>query len=143
MRGAILAEAERWIGTPYRHQAATRGAGCDCLGLISGVWAGVTETALEPVPAYTMDWSEPLGKERLWSALAARLEPVEAPVPGDILLFRMRDGAVAKHLGILCGPDRFIHAYSGRGVVRSHLSAPWARRVVGAFAFPQIDNRQE
>ena len=58
---------------------------------------------------------------------------------GQVLLFRMREGAVAKHLGILsqAGEDaRFIHAYDRHGVVESPLSAPWRARVVARFVFP-------
>jgi hypothetical protein len=57
-----------------------------------------------------------------------------------VLLFRMQDGFVAKHLGIQTriGPDAaFVHAYSRHAVVESPLSRPWARRVVGRFAFPE------
>lgn len=36
-RAAIVAEARRWLGTPYRHQASVIGAGADCLGLVRGV----------------------------------------------------------------------------------------------------------
>ncbi|MEQ9675505.1 MAG: peptidase, partial [Roseovarius indicus] len=37
-----------------------------------------------------------------------------------------------------CGAEAsFIHAYSGHGVVESPLSAPWRRRIVARFAFPQ------
>ncbi|RMD92718.1 MAG: peptidase, partial [Alphaproteobacteria bacterium] len=32
---------------------------------------------------------------------------------------------------------RFIHSYSGHGVVENPLSEPWARRVVARFAFPE------
>lgn len=35
---AVVAEAMDWIGTPYRHQASRKGVGCDCLGLVRGVW---------------------------------------------------------------------------------------------------------
>ena len=35
---AIVAEARSWIGTPYRHQTSVKGIGCDCLGLVRGVW---------------------------------------------------------------------------------------------------------
>ena len=35
---AIVSEARAWIATPYVHQQATKGAGCDCLGLVRGVW---------------------------------------------------------------------------------------------------------
>ena len=58
---------------------------------------------------------------------------------GDILLFRMREGAVAKHLGFAAtgaaGPT-VIHAYTGHGVVESPLSAAWSRRIVARFRFP-------
>ena len=37
-REDIVAAARGWIGTPYRHQASLKGAGCDCLGLVRGVW---------------------------------------------------------------------------------------------------------
>ncbi|MCE0504361.1 peptidase [Roseivivax sp. GX 12232] len=143
MSGArIVAEARGWIGTPYLHQASVRGAGCDCLGLIRGLWRERHGAEPEEVPAYSRDWAEPRGEEALWQAALRHLTPVapEAPwQPGQILLFRMRAGAVAKHLGLLSEAGqapRFIHAYSGHGVVESALTAPWARRVVARFSFP-------
>jgi hypothetical protein len=52
----------------------------------------------------------------------------------------MRDGTVAKHLGVVSvAGARFIHAYSGHGVVESPLSQPWLRRVVGRFRFPFVE----
>lgn len=136
--------ARGWIGTPYVHQASVKGAGCDCLGLLRGVWREVLGAEPEPVPAYSMDWSEPQGDERLWQAAKRHLlvKPVAQAAPGDVLLFRMRDGSVAKHVGLQARTGRdasFIHAYSGHGVVESALSAPWARRVVARFAFPNGD----
>ncbi|MCV6587113.1 MAG: NlpC/P60 family protein [Marinibacterium sp.] len=136
---AIVTAARGWIGTPYLHQASTRGAGTDCLGLIRGVWREVLGREPELPPAYSMDWSEPQGEERLWQAALRHLQPAcRDRAPGDVLLFRMRSNAVAKHLGIASAPDRFIHAYSGRGVVESALSAPWQRRIVARFTFPDI-----
>ena len=137
----IVEAARGWIGTPYLHQASVRGAGCDCLGLLRGVWREVMGAEPQAVPAYTQDWSEPQGDERLWRAAMAHLasKPVVQAAPGDVILFRMRAGAVAKHLGLqsATGPEaRFIHSYSGHGVVESPLSAPWARRIVARFAFP-------
>lgn len=143
MKGArVVAAARGWIGTPYVHQSAVRGAGCDCLGLIRGVWREIYGAEPEAIPAYSMDWSEPQGEERLWDAALRHLtaKPVCAAATGDVLLFRMRQGAVAKHLGLLShvGNDaRFIHAYSRLGVVESALGAPWRRRVVACFEFPE------
>lgn len=138
----VVEAARGWLGTPYVHQASCLGAGCDCLGLLRGVWREILGCEPEEIPAYTRDWSEASGEERLWAA--ARRHLVARPLPdatgGDVLLFRMRDGGVAKHLGLQAetGPGAsFIHAYSGRGVVESALTAPWARRMVARFAFPE------
>jgi len=140
----VVGAARCWIGTPYRHQASVKGAGCDCLGLLRGVWREIHGVEPASVPAYTRDWSEPGGEERLWDAARRHLlpKPLEAVAPGDVILFRMRAGSVAKHLGIQAetGPAlTFLHAYSGHGVVESPLSGPWARRIVARFAFPQGD----
>ena len=130
------AAAMGWVGTPYVHQMSVKGAGCDCLGLVRGVWREVIGPEPETPPAYTRDWSEPEGEERLWQAALRHLAPVTAPRAGDVVLFRMRGGAVAKHLGILSGEARFIHAYSGHGVVASALTRGWRRRAVAYFRFP-------
>jgi NlpC/P60 family putative phage cell wall peptidase len=145
----VVDEARGWIGTPYQHQASCRGAGCDCLGLIRGIWRMLFGREPELPPAYSMDWSEPQGDERLWAAALAHLQakPLDMAAAGDVLLFRMRTGAVAKHLGVQsqmtssasgAGALRagFIHAYSGRGVVESALTRPWQRRIVARFSFP-------
>jgi len=141
MTGArVVAEARLWLGTPYVHQASVRGVGCDCLGLLRGVWRGLCGTEPEPIPAYTRDWSEASGEEALRAAAERWLTPAGVGLaPGDVLLFRMRDGAVAKHLGIsaeVLGGPTVIHAYSGHGVVESPLSSAWARRIVARYRFP-------
>jgi len=136
----VVSLARGWIGTPYRHQASTKGAGTDCLGLLRGVWRELYGAEPESVPAYTADWSEPQGEERLWTAALRHLEVQQGAAVGDLLLFRMRAGGVAKHLGIMGQNGQtptFIHAYTGHGVVESPLSSPWQRRIVARFAFPE------
>lgn len=141
-RAAFLIEARRWIGTPYRHQASSIGNGADCLGLIRGVWRNLIGQEPEPIPAYTSDWSEPSGNETLLAAAFRWLEP--KPLTSDelaeIIVFRMCEGGVAKHLGITAernGSKTFIHSYSDHGVVESSLSRPWQRKIVARFDFPQ------
>lgn len=139
---AIIEEARRWIGTPYVHQASAHGAGTDCLGLLRGVWRSLYGAEPEVVPPYTLDWSETQGEERLWDAATRHLtpSPLSSEALADVLLFRMRNGAVAKHLGIQSrtgAEARFIHAYSRHGVVESALSQPWRRRLVARFVFPK------
>lgn len=137
-----VAEARRWIGTPYVHQSSVLGAGTDCLGLLRGVWRALYGYEPETVPAYSQDWSEPQGEERLWAAALRHLDPKDnaRDTAGDVLLFRMRAGSVAKHLGIAScvgAEPRFIHAYSKHGVIESPLSLPWRRRIVARFQFPE------
>ena len=138
---AVVAAARGWIGTPYVHQASARGAGTDCLGLLRGIWRELHGAEPAEVPAYTPDWSEPGRDEVLWRAARAHLveKRLVERAAGDVLLFRMRDGLVAKHLGILAevgATPSFVHAYSGHGVVESPLSEPWIRRIVSCFDFP-------
>lgn len=142
MAGSLaVAEARLWLGTPYVHQAAVRQAGTDCLGLLRGVWRALYGAEPEAVPAYTQDWAEPGNNEELWQAASRWLVEVSRRevVLGDVLLFRMRTGSIAKHLGIVSsvGPEAgFIHAYTGHGVTESPLSAPWLRRIAAKFEFP-------
>lgn len=137
----VLAEARGWIGTPYVHQASCRGAGADCLGLLRGVWRAVQGTEPCPVPAYTPDWAEPGRQEVLLEAAAVWLvaKPPGDEAPGDVLVFRMRAGSIAKHLGIqgeIGAGASFVHAYSGHAVIESPLSEPWRRRIAGRFGWP-------
>ena len=134
--------ARGWIGTPYLHQASTKGAGTDCLGLLRGVWREMIGAEPEAVPAYTPDWSEPSGREELLRAARNWLveKPDQTDGAGDVLLFRMRPGSVAKHLSIQAQTGAvasFIHAYTGHGVVETPLSDPWRRKIVARFQFPE------
>jgi len=141
MTSDIIAEARRWIGTPYRHQASTLGAGCDCLGLLRGIWRETRGAEPEVAPAYTADWAEPQAEETLLAAAMRHLQPIclRDAAPGDVLVFRMTPASIAKHVGILSAvaPGAFIHAYSGKGVVESPLSAPWAAKIAASFRFPE------
>ncbi|PZX17705.1 NlpC/P60 family putative phage cell wall peptidase [Palleronia aestuarii] len=142
MASRVVEIARLWIGTPYVHQASCRGAGTDCLGLVRGVWRELGGAETISIPPYTADWSEAQGEERLLrGARHVLIEAAQGPVmEGQVLLFRMRERAVAKHLGIVGqGGDEptFIHAFSGHHVVETALSAPWVRRIVARFDFPE------
>ena len=138
----VMAEARCWIGTPYIHQASIRGAGTDCLGLLRGVWRALYGDEPEAVPAYTPDWAEPDRREVLFEAASRWLvrKPLEKAETGDVLLFRMHERSIAKHLGLqseIGAHPKFIHAYTGHGVLESSLSQPWQRRIAARFAFPE------
>lgn len=139
-RTAILAEVRAWIGTPYQHQASAKHAGCDCLGLVRGVWRALYGAEPEIMPAYTPDWAERHGAETLRDAAARHLieTDVNGALPGDVLLFRMHASAPAKHAAFLDADDHIIHAYWGRAVVRSRFAPWWRARCAAAFVFPGL-----
>jgi NlpC/P60 family putative phage cell wall peptidase len=137
-RAEIAAAARLWIGTPYSHQASVRGAGCDCLGLVRGLWRELVGPEPEAAPPYAPDWAEAGGEELLLAALRRRLveTAVAAARPGDVLLFRMAPAAPAKHCAVLVEGGRMIHAYWGRSVVESWLGPWWRSRLAFCFSFP-------
>ena len=138
--GRVVAAARAWIGTPYRHQASLIGVGCDCLGLVRGVWRAIIGAEPEDVPAYAPDWAEAGAGEPLIAAgqrhfMAVPLADLAA---GDVLVFRWREGVAAKHLGIATAPDRMVHAHDGACVCEVALVPAWRRRLVAVFRFPPL-----
>ena len=135
----VVAAARGWLGTPYHDQASIKGVGCDCLGLARGVWREVVGPEPTTVPPYSRDWGEVGRREPMLEGALAWAIPValDEAAAGSLILFRMRAGAIAKHCGILTGPDSFIHAYDRIGVIEEHLTTAWRRRLVFAFNYPR------
>ena len=137
----IVAIARTWLGTPYVHQASIKGVGCDCLGLLRGVWRELHGAEPEEVPPYSPDWAEATGTETLYTALARHLAPADPATlaPGDIALFRMSRGAPAKHCGIVTGRKNTLtlfHARQNRRVSEEPLSPFWRSKLAYAFRSP-------
>ena len=142
VRAGIVAAARGWIGTPYHHQASRRGVGADCLGLVRGVWRDLYGRDAELPPAYTRDWAEAGGEETLLAAATRHLVAIEPgrAQAGDVVIFRLRAGLVAKHAAILTGSDAFVHAMEGGPACEVALSRWWRRRIAGAFSFPGVED---
>ncbi|TLP44817.1 MULTISPECIES: NlpC/P60 family protein [Cohaesibacter] len=139
----ILSEALSWEGTPYRHQASCKGFGCDCLGLVRGVYSAFWPNDT-PIPTYNPGWADAGGTETLAEGAARYLvsKRLEDRSPGDVLLFRYRSEFPAKHAGILLTGNQFLHAHHNSAVCRASLSDWWERRIAYAFAFPLSLARQ-
>ena len=138
-RGEILRAARAWIGTPYLHQASLRGAGCDCLGLVRGIWRDLYGAEPELAPPYTPDWAEARTRETLAEAARRHFDEIapDEARSGDLLLFRWRVGLPAKHAGICSRPVRMIHAHDGAVVADVPLGL-WHRRISHSFRFPKV-----
>jgi NlpC/P60 family putative phage cell wall peptidase len=140
-RTRIIAEARAWIGTPYRHQGSLRGIGCDCLGLVRGVWRAVNGAEPETVPAYAPDWAEASGVEALAQAAARHLvalDDARAFAPGDVILFRWRQNLPAKHAAIVTSAATMVHAHDSACVAQVAIAPWWRRRLAYAFSFPGV-----
>ena len=135
----VIAVARSWLRTPYHDQASLRGVGCDCLGLARGVWREVVGNEPFAIPPYSRDWGETGPHEVLAEGARAMMPEIALADlgPGALILFRMMPRAIAKHVGILTSPDRFIHAYERLGVVEEVLTPTWARKIAFAFLFPR------
>jgi NlpC/P60 family putative phage cell wall peptidase len=139
-RAEIIAEARSWIGTPYAHQASVKGIGCDCLGLVRGVWRAVYGEEPEQPPPYSRDWAEAHGRETLAEAAGRHMiaVPTDKILPADVLLFAMKENSPAKHCAILTAPGRMLHSIEAHPVAEVSLwtGSGSRQRLRFAFSFP-------
>ncbi|MFQ8433710.1 peptidase [Amaricoccus sp. W119] len=135
----VIAAARAWLGTPYHDQTSVPGVGCDCLGLARGVWRAVVGSEPADVPPYGRGWSEIGAREVLAEGARARMIEISLTdlQPGAVVLFRLRDGGVARHVGNLTGETSFIHACERLGVIEQKLTLAWRRRLAFVFLFPE------
>jgi hypothetical protein len=137
IRGAIVAEATRWVGTPWHHRARVRGAGVDCAQFLVGVFCA---PSVAQVPAldlgyYPPDWHLHQDRPRFLLRLAEYAEPLpagEPGLPGDIAMFKY--GRHAAHGSIVIEWPLIVHAFvKDRSVTTSDAvrDADLARRFAG------------
>lgn len=126
----MIAAARACLGTPFHHQGRLPGVGLDCIGLIV-----VALQAVGCIVADRRDYARRPDGTALAAALAAHgAVRVDAPLPGDVLLFAF-DGQ-PQHVAMLSAPDCIIHAYAPAGkVVEVCLNGSWRRRVVAFWRF--------
>lgn len=103
--------ATSWLGVPYRYGGVDE-RGLDCSSLVQNVFADLGVRLPRTTKA----------QRALGAPVAAR-----SAEPGDLLFFALESTRV-NHVGIVLGPDRFIHASSSRGVVIDRLMDDYFRR---------------
>ena len=134
----ILLAAKKWIGTPYRHQASKMGVGCDCLGLVRGVWGNIYDLNAPAIPPYAQFGKDPIGALQLLDAAKFYLEPVQKnPLPGLVILFQLHQKLPPRHCGIVSLNNRFIHAKERQGVIQTDLCSGWHKRIHSIYTFPK------
>lgn len=116
-RAHVVAAARRWLATPYHHMADLPGVGVDCAMILVRVFCdlGLVEP-FDPRP-YPKDWMLHRDEERYLGFLLARTRLVDAPRPGDAVLFRV--GRCFSHGGIVTGADplTLVHAFAPARIV--------------------------
>jgi len=116
-RERVVAEARKWIGTPYHPCADVRGAGVDCGMILVRVFVdlGLCEP-LDPRP-YAEDWHLHRSEEKYLGFVECRFKQVAAPRPGDIVVFRY--GRCYSHGALVTKADplTILHAFQPAGVV--------------------------
>ena len=138
-RQDIIASARDWLGTPFHHQASEKHTGCDCLGLLRGVWFDLYGHSVSTALVYDVSWMRH-GKDLLLEALQESLLRVRSTeiLPGHVLLFRWRPYWAASHLAIATSPDTIIHAQDGCGVCEVSLPISWRNVIAARFEFPDL-----
>jgi len=108
-RQMVIAEARSWVGTPFRHCSAVKGAGCDCaMLLVSSFVASGLVPPFDPRP-YPTAWHLHQDEEKFLGWIAKYAGEVKTPKPGDIVLYKF--GRCYSHGAIMVSPTEIVHAY--------------------------------
>lgn len=137
-RAQLIAEALSWQGTPYHHQAALKGIGADCIGVVRGSLAALG-IAARGIPA---NYSRGPDPDALQAAVEAsdqlgEIAPAAAQ-PGDLLLFRVKRDP--RHFALLVAADELLHSDVTAGVVRVPFSAGWRARLLRAWRLIDLED---
>lgn len=135
-RDQLIAEARRWIGTPWNPAGSERGVGVNCLGFLAGVARDLGLDGLAAAFAPYGGHAVPPAPKTLLLGLRRHLVRVAVPAaqPGDIMLFDL--GAGLRHVALLSGPGTILHAHQTQGrVVEQRLVWP----VHSAYRIPGLD----
>lgn len=122
LQNKVLAEARTWMGTPWHHEGAIKGAGVDCAMLLVKVFSAAGAIAeFDPRP-YPIDHMMHSGDERFLGWLEKHADPVttDHPQPADVLVYRV--GRCFSHGAIVTEWPYIIHAFRDeRAVVISRF----------------------
>ena len=125
----VVKEAREWVDTPFRHQGRLKGVGCDCLGLIRGVYGNVYSPSILPKDRTNYGIEIVVDLNKHLRKVAVEVAERE---PGDLIL--MKFSSQPTHMGIYVGDDRMIHAYSSVGrIVEHRISSQWKKRIVSIW----------
>lgn len=135
MRDLIVAEARKFLETPYHHQGRVLGHGIDCYGLIEMVARGLGLNCPDGIRYSRMpDQSQLLA---CMDEYAVQIDKKLAQ-PGDILILpyrgQMRHMALMTDIGM-------IHSYEPSGMVVEHaIDEAWRRMIKRVYCYKEVFN---
>lgn len=126
LRDAIVEEAHRWVGTPYKYAGTTR-QGTDCSGMVWAIYRDVAGIAIPRNSVKQFEYCRPLQRKELR--------------PGDLVFFNTAgNGTRVGHVGIYIGNESFIHSSSSRGVRISTFDDPYYAKIYNRGGrVPELD----
>lgn len=149
-RADLATEALTWLSTPWKHHAAVKGIGVDCVGLPFAVAKALgLIPATAKLPSYSPQWHLHKKREQdemlldILKTFPVQEVPKEQRQPGDILVIRWTPTMPCAHLGILIAPDQVIHARSGDDLNRvlvQRLHGLLLRQVAFVYAFSALED---
>jgi len=142
MTSKIIAEANSWLGTKFKHQGRIKinendQGGCDCLGFIMGL--GIKTKHGNLLEDYDQsNYPKLITSNELKDKLDVLLKTVpkcEIQI-ADILLIRIKNWP--QHLALVVEKNEesviIIHSYAqARKVVKQHLPNEWYKNIVGVY----------
>lgn len=111
VREALLAQHQRWAGTPYRIGGTTE-RGIDCSALVRNVYRDTFNLELPCSTRGQVHEGRPIDRQEL--------------LAGDLVFFS--PPGRYNHVGIYVGDGYFLHASSSKGVMISSLDNSYWRR---------------
>ncbi|TDV90244.1 cell wall-associated NlpC family hydrolase [Halomonas alkaliantarctica] len=111
VREALLAQHQRWAGTPYRI-GGTSERGIDCSALVRNVYRDTFNLELPRSTRGQVHEGRPIDRQELQA--------------GDLVFFR--PPGRYNHVGIYVGDGYFLHASTSKGVIISRLDNSYWQR---------------
>lgn len=115
-RAAVVCEARTWVGTPYHHRAALKGAGADCAMFPVAVYreCGVIPSGYR-APEYSSQWHLHRSEELYLKEIDRFAREIPGPPrAADFVVFKF--GRTFSHGAIVVEWPLIIHSYIPHGV---------------------------
>ncbi|MGZ4134532.1 MAG: stalk domain-containing protein [Tumebacillaceae bacterium] len=120
IRNQIVADAQKYLGVPYKWGGTSPTTGFDCSGFVNFMFTTHGVTGIPRTTSGDLYNRGPkVSKDKL--------------LPGDLVYFAINQPGVISHVGFYIGNNQFISATSSKGIAIATMDNPyWAPHYVGA-----------